>query len=369
MGSCVLVCLRFAYLLAVRIVAALRLWRRGDDQKTIEILLLRHQLNVLQRQLAATGKRPRPDWADRAIIALLVGLVPKARRAGLRLFVTPDTILRWHRDLLRHRWAKKSRPKNGRPATHRNIKTLVLRLARQNPAWGYRRIHGELAGLGVCLAASTVWEILKNAGVDPAPRRSSVTWASFLRSQAEGIVACDFFTADLLDGTKIYVLAVIEHASRRIRILGSTLHPTGEWTTQMARNMLMDLDDAATTVKFLIRDRGSNFTAAFDTVLADAGIRTVLCNIRTPRMNAIMERWIGSVRRELLNCTLIWNHEHLRRILRAYELHHNSHRPHTSLSGAAPLKPLPPNVTDLDAFRVRQTSCAGGVINEYRPAT
>jgi len=221
------VCLRFVYFLAVRIATSLRLWRRGDDHKTVEILLLRHQLAVLQRQLAGTGKRPRPDWADRAIIALLVSLVPKARRAGLRLIVTPDTILRWHRDLLRRRWADKSRPKNGRPATHRNIKSLVLRMARQNPAWGYRRIHGELAGLGVRVAASTVWEILKKAGVDSAPRRGSVTWASFLRSQAEGIVACDFFTADLLDGTKVYVLAVIEHATRRIRILGSTLHPAG----------------------------------------------------------------------------------------------------------------------------------------------
>jgi transposase InsO family protein len=241
-------------------------------------------------------------------------------------------------------------------------------MARQNPAWGYRRIHGELAGLGVRVAASTIWEILKSAGVDPAPRRGSVTWASFLRSQAEGIVACDFFTADLLDGTKVYVLAVIEHATRRIRILGSTLHPSGEWTTQMARNLVMDLEDQSVNVKFLTRDRGSNLTAAFDTVLADAGLRTVLCNVRTPRMNAIMERWIGSVRRELLNRTLLWNHEHLRRVLREYEHHHNTHRPHMGLSAAAPLKPLPPNVVDLDTFRARRTRRAGGVINEYRPA-
>jgi putative transposase len=176
------VCLRFVYVLAIRIVPALGLWRRGDDHKTIEILLLRHQLAVLQRQLVSAGRRPRPDWADRAVIALLVSLVPKARRARLRLIVTPDTILRWHRDLLRRRWAKKSRPKNGRPATHRNIKSLVLRMARQNPAWGYRRIHGELADLGIAIAASTVWEILKDAGVEPAPRRGSVTWVSFLLS-------------------------------------------------------------------------------------------------------------------------------------------------------------------------------------------
>ncbi|WP_370364083.1 integrase core domain-containing protein [Catenulispora sp. GP43] len=225
-----------------------------------------------------------------------------------------------------------------------------------------------MAGLGVHVAASTVWEIIKDAGVEPAPRRGSVTWASFLRSQAEGIIAADFFTADLMDGAKVYVLAAIEHATRRIRILGSTLHPTGQWTTPMARDPVMDLEDAATTVKFLIRDRGSNFTEAFDSVLADAGIRTVLCNVRTPRMNAIMERWIGSVRRELLYRTPVWHHEHLRQILHDYEFHHNSHRPHMSLSGPAPLKPLPPNITDLDAFRIRRTHLAGGVINEYRPA-
>jgi len=297
MASSGLVCLRFTYLFALRLVAVLRLHRRDDDRKTIEILLLRHQLAVVQRQLVVSGKRPRSDWADRALIALLLSLIPKAGRAGLHLLVTPDTILRWHRDLLRRRWADKSRSKNGRPATRRNIKALVLRMAKDNPAWGYRRIHGELAGLGIAIAASTVWEILKSNGIDPAPRRGTITWAGFLRSQAEAIIACDFFTADLLDGTKVYVLAVIELATRRIRILGTTLNPTGEWTTQMARNMLMDLDDAAATVKFLIRDRGSNFTTAFDTVLADAGIRTVLCTIRTPRMNAVMERWIGSCRR------------------------------------------------------------------------
>ena len=158
---------------------------------------------------------------------------------------------------------------------------------------GLPRIHGELAGLGVGVSASTVWEILKKAGIDPAPRRTGPTWSLFLRSQAEAILACDFFIADLLDGTQAYVLAVIEHASRRIRIIGITSHPTGDWTAQQARNLIMDLGEQAHRDKFMIRDRGSNFTAAFDAVLADAGIRTVLCNVRTPRMNAIAERWIG----------------------------------------------------------------------------
>ena len=241
----------------------------------------------------------------------------------------------------------------------------VFRLARENPDWGYRRIHGELAGLGVKVAASTAWEIPRTAGIDPAPRRSGPTWSLFLRSQAQAILACDFFRAALLDGTQAHVLAVIEHASRRIRILGVTLHPTGEWTSQQARNLLMDLGGQADRVKFMIRDRGSNFAAAFDAVLADAGIRIVLCNIRTPRMNAIAERWIGGCRRELLDRTLIWNQAHLRRILRQYETHHNQHRPHRSLNSAAPLKPLPEPV-DLEQHRVQRHARASGMINEYR---
>jgi putative transposase len=271
-----------------------------------------------------------------------------------------------HRDIVRRRWAARSkRGRTGRPATRKHIKALILRLARENPEWGYRRIHGELAGLGVSLAASTVWEILRTNGIDPAPRRTGPTWSQFLRSQAEAILACDFFIVDLLDGTQAYVLTVIGHAARRIRILGVTLYPTGEWTTQQARNLIMDLGGQAERMKFMIRDRGSNFTAAFDAVLADAGIRTVLCNVRTPRMNAIAERWIGGCRRELLDRTLIWNQSHLRQILRKYENHHNQHRPHRSLDAAAPLKPLPEPI-DLEQYRVRRQARVGGLINEYR---
>jgi putative transposase len=356
-------CLRFVFLLITRTVSCLRLSWREETWKTAEILLLRHQLTVLQRQ-----RRHRPDlnWADRALIATLIAVIPKARRHGLRLLITPDTILRWHRDIVRRRWAARSiHGKTGRPVTRRNIKALVIRLARENPGWGYRRIHGELAGLGVKVAASTVWEILKNAGIDPAPRRTAPTWPLFLRSQAEGILACDFFTADLLNGTQAYVLAVIEHATRCIRILGVTLHPSGEWTAQQARNLMMDLGEQAQRVTFMIRDHGSNYTAAFDAVLADAGIRTVLCNIQTPRMNSIAERWIGGCRRELLDRTLIWNQTHLRQILRQYETQHNQHRPHRSLASAAPLKPLPEPV-DLGQHRIRRHACVSGMINEYR---
>jgi putative transposase len=229
-------CLRFVFLLITRTVTWLRLSRREEAWRIAEILILRHQLTVLQRR---QPRRPKLNWADRALLATLLGVIPKARRHGLRLLVTPDTIVRWHREVVRRRWAARSiRGRTGRPATRRNVRALVLRLARENPEWGYRRIHGELAGLGMKIAASTVWEILKKAGIDPAPRRSVPAWPQFLRSQAEAILACDFFTADLLDGTQAYVLAVIEHATRRIRILGITLHPTGEWTAQQARNLV-----------------------------------------------------------------------------------------------------------------------------------
>ena len=356
-------CLQFAFLLITRVTTWLRLSRREEAWQAAEILILRHQLAVLQRR---QPRRPHLNWADRALLAALLSAIPKARRQGLRLLVTPDTILRWHRDIVRRRWAARSkRGRTGRPATRRHIKALLLRLARENPEWGYRRIHGELAGLGVNVAASTVWEILKANGIGPAPRRKGPTWSQFLRSPAEAILACDFFSVDLLDGTQAHILVVIGHAARRIRILGVTLYPTGEWTTQQARNLIIDLGEQAHQVKFMIRDRGSNYTAAFDAVLADAGIRTVLCNVRTPRMNAIAERWIGGCRRELLDRTLIWNQAHLRQILRAYENHHNHHRPHRSLQAAAPLKPLPEPV-DPEQHRVRRHPRVGGMVNEYR---
>src|SRR5271165_3266834 len=211
-------CLRFVFLLITRTATWLRLSRREETWRIAEILLLRHQLAVLQRRQPG---RPNLSWADRALLATLLAVIPKARRRRLRLLVSPDTVLRWHRDIIRRRWAARSmHGKTGRPATRRDIRALVLRLARENPGWGYRRIHGELASLGVKIAASTVWEILKKAGIDPAPGRTGPAWSLFLRSQAEAIVACDFFTAELLDGTQAYVLAVIEHATRRVRVLG-----------------------------------------------------------------------------------------------------------------------------------------------------
>lgn len=234
--------LRLTYLGLTNALGLLRLLPMSDRDKDAEILALRHQITILERQLG--GEKVRFAPADRAFLAALLHRLPRNVLRGIRLLVQPETVLRWHRNLITRRHAMISRPKRaGRPPTMRSIRTLVLRLARENSSWGYRRIHGELLVLGVSLAASTVWEILHQAGIDPAPQRTSDTWAAFLRSQAHAIIAADLFETTTLTGARMYVLAVIEHATRRVRVLGATAHPTAAWVGQAARNLVIDLDD------------------------------------------------------------------------------------------------------------------------------
>jgi putative transposase len=279
------VLLRLAYLGVSNAFALLRLLPMSDRDKDAEILALRHQLAVLQRQLGAERVRFAPS--DRALLAALLHRLPRCVLRHLHLVVRPDTVLRWHRDLIARRHAQRSRPKRaGRPRTVRSIRALVLRLVHENPHWGYRRVHGELLVLGVKVAASTVWEILKDNGIDPAPDRSATTWAAFLRSQADALLACDFFETVTLTGTRLYVFAAIEHTSRRVRILGATAHPTASWVTQAARNLVMDLQDAGTRARFLIRDRDGKYPDLFDTILSDAGLEVVLSGVRMPRVGS-----------------------------------------------------------------------------------
>ncbi|MET8354188.1 helix-turn-helix domain-containing protein [Micromonospora sp. NPDC005206] len=246
--------LRLAYLGVTNAFAMLRLLPMSDWDKDVEILALRHQITLLERQLGK--QRPRLHPSDRAFLAALLHRLPADVLRRMPLLVRPDTVLRWRRDLLAHRHAARSRPKRpGRPRTVHSIRALVLRLARENPSWGYRRLHGELLVLGIKVAASTVWEILQEAGIDPAPERACSTWVDFLRSQADALLACDFFETVTLTGARLYVLAVIEHANRRVRVLGVTTHPTATWVAQAAKNLVMDLEDAGCRTRFLIRDR------------------------------------------------------------------------------------------------------------------
>ncbi|MFI0730221.1 integrase core domain-containing protein [Streptomyces sp. NPDC021225] len=362
--------LRLAYLGVTNAFALLRLLPMSDRDKDAGILALRHQITVLERQLGDARLRFTPS--DRALLAALLHRMPFPALRRLRLLVRPDTVLRWHRDLARRQHAASSRPKRpGRPRTVRSIRILVLRLARENPNWGYRRLHGELLVLGVKVAASTVWKILKDAGVDPAPGRSSSTWASFLRSQAGALLACDFFETVTLSGARMYIFAVIEHSSRRIRVLGATAHPTTSWVTQAAKNLVMDLEDVGCRARFMIRDRDGKFPGLFDDVLKDAGIEVVLSGIQMPRMNSIMERWVQTGRHELLDRTLIWNQHHLLHALREFEDFYNSHRPHQGIANARPLHPLPTPIDDPDKLShldIRRHDRLGGILHEYRHA-
>jgi transposase len=363
------VLVRFVYLAVSHAFAALRLSRMTDHEKDVEILALRHQLAVLQRQLGDQRPRLRPE--DRALLAALLAPLARATLRRLQLLVSPDTVLRWHRDLAKRRHARASkRCGPGRPRTVASIRRLVLRLATENPSWGYRRIRGELALLAIRIAPSTVWEILKARGIDPAPHRATITWASFIRSQAEAILAMDFIETVTLTGQRQYILAALHHAGRRVRILGTTAHPTHTWVTQAIRNLLMDLEDAGSLarVRFLIRDRDAKYPALIDEILSAAGIATALTGVRMPRMNAITERWVKTLRAELLDRTLIWNQTHLRHALREYEQHYNQHRTHRSLAAATPLRarPLPLEPDQVEHLTVRRLDRLGGVIHEYR---
>ena len=357
--------LRLAYLGVANVFALLRLLPTSSQEKDAEILALRHQLLVLERQLGPGRVRFAPG--DRALLAALLHWLPRDVLRGLHLVVRPDTVLRWHHDMLARRHARRSRPRRpGRPRTVRSIRALVLRLVRENPGWGYPRVHGELLVLGVKVAASTVWEILHDAGIDPAPERGSATWAGFLRSQAEALLACDFFETVTLSGARLHVLAVMEHASRRIRVLGATAHPTAPWVAQAARNLVMDLEDAGCRARYLIRDRDGKFPGLFNKILADAGIETVLNGVRMPRMNAFAERFVLTARTEVTDRMLIFGERHLRLVLADYTAHYNGRRPHRSRQLRPPRPDHP--VADLSQEQIKRRPVLGGLINEYERA-
>jgi putative transposase len=348
--------LRLLYLILCQLLGWLVLLARRSATKNAELLVLRHEVAVLRRQVA----RPQMDWADRAMLAGLARLLPRPAWHGL--FVQPATLLRWHRDLVRRRWTYPRRP--GRPAVTTELRELLLRLATENPTCGYRRIHGELRRLGYRIGASTVWTILRRAGMDPAPKRSALTWRQFLRAQTKGVLAVDFFTVDTVFLKRLYVLFVIEVATRQVHVLGVTPHPVGDWVTQQARNLLMGLDDRDGRFRLLVRDRDTKFTAAFDAVFAAEGIKVLRTPVRAPRANAYAERWVGTVRREVLDRMLILGRRQLRSVLAEYADHYNVHRPHRALGQAPPLEPAEPPVV-LPAGRVVRRDRLGGLIHEY----
>ena len=351
--------LRFAYLAVLRVFGWLALLARSDRAKDAEILILRHQVAVLQRQAGT----PKLSCTDRAILSALARLLPSGHLRQLHLIISPRTLLRWHAALVRRRWAYPRRTP-GRPGTAQAIRALVLEMARDNPSWGYRRIHGELTGLGYTLAPSTVWQILKDASVNPAPRRTGQTWRAFLAGQAKTILAADFFHVDTVFLRRLYVLFFIEHGTRRVHLAGITAHPTGAWVTQQARNLLMNLAGQADGLKFLIRDRDTKFTAGFDAEFTAMGVRIIKTPIQAPRANAIAERWIASARRECLDRMLITGERHLRLVLGEYADHYNGHRPHRALHQKPPAGCQDPPAAG-SSTRVLRRHRLGGLIHEY----
>jgi putative transposase len=354
------VSLRLLYLIFARLLSWLTLFGRAASSKDIELLVLRHEVAVLRR----TNPKPRLDWADRALFTALIRRLPSVLRA--HRLVTPATVLRWHRRLIAKKWTYPNRA--GRPPIDDTVVALIERMARENQTWGYQRIQGELRKLGHRVGASTIRRILKQRRIPPAPdRQTDTSWRQFLRTQASTMLAVDFFHVDCAVTLKrIYVLFVLEVGSRYVHILGTTSHPTGAWTTQQARNLLMDLDDHAATFRFLVRDRAGQFTTSFDAVLAGAGIGTVKIPPRCPRANCFAERFVLTARTELTDRMLIFGERHVRAVLAAYGAHYNGRRPHRAQQ-LLPPRPDHPG-PDLDQQRIRRRPILGGLINEYERA-
>jgi transposase InsO family protein len=337
---------------------------RRDSAKDAELLVLRHENAVLRRQVPGPI---RYEPADRFWFAALSGLIPRRRWRDV-FPVTPATLLAWHRRFITAKWDYTPRRGSiGRPSTPAGIKKLVLRLAKENPRWGHRRIQGELARLGHQIGASTVWEILTATGVDPAPRRSGQTWRQFLTNQAQGIVAVDFFHLDTALGNRLYALAFLEHGTRRLHITGVTTHPSRGWAAQQARNLAADLGTRVDSMRFLLRDRDDKYSPAFDAVFQAEEMAVLKSAPRAPRMNAYCERIIRTLRSEVCDHVLVLNASHAGKILARYQRHYNGHRPHQARHQLPPnADKQPTTVHDLDTRRLLRTRVLGGLINEYR---
>jgi transposase InsO family protein len=347
----------FVYLVVRNLFALVWLLARPRRSKELEILVLRHELAVLRRHA-----RPTLTRADRALLAALSRSLPRPAWTGFP--VKPETLLRWHRQLVARRWTYPHR-KPGRPPVEASLRTLILRLGRENPHWGYRRIVGELKGVGIAPSATLVRKVLLAAGLLPAPERGPSSWRAFLRAQAASMLACDFLTVETAFRQRIYVLFFISLATRRIEYVACTANPDGDWVAQQARNLVMQLGEQQ-PFRFLVHDRDSKFSHAFDEVFPTEGIRVIRTPVQAPNANAHAERWVRTVRTDCLDRILILGRRHLEHVLRVYRQHYNEHRPHRAL------RLMPPDDRDpapLEATaRLRRRDLLGGLIHEYEAA-
>ena len=354
------------FLVVSLVVDALTLRREATNDKDLEIMILRHQLRILQRKVDSKSRFSRSE----KLILTVLTIAFKAQIKGLcnrldeaLLVFKPDTILKWHRELVKRKWTFKQERRAGRPRTTAEVEALVVRLAQDNPHWGIDRIHGELLKLGIRLGATTVRAILARHGIPPAPQRSkqASSWRHLMSHYKEQILACDFFTIETIRLQTLYVLFFIEVGTRRVHLAGCTSTPTSVWLTQQARQMIWSLADRQPSIRFLIHDRDTKFSRAFDTVFAAEGINILLTPVQAPNANAFAERWIRSVRHECLDRILIVNESHLRRVLTTYVSHYNAARPHQGLAQQAPLiYPTSPGTGP-----ILRRDLLGGIIHEY----
>jgi putative transposase len=333
---------------------------RRAVERDIELLVLRHQVGVLQRQV----KRPRLNRRDRVLLAAASRAM--SRSSWSSFIVRPETLLRWHRELVRRKWSYRRTGRPGRPSVDADVRDLVVRLGRENPRWGYQRIRGELLKLGIRISATTVRTILLRHGMNPAPRRAGPTWTEFLRSQAAWILATDFFTVETIGLKTLYVLFFIELSTRRVHLAGVTAHPDSAWVTQQARNLA--IGERLSGVRFLLRDRDAKFCGPFGAVLRAEGVRVIRTPIRAPRANAFAERFVRTVRQECLDHVLIYGRRHLERVLQAYVAHYVEERPHRGLNLAVPAGNRTPQVRGTTRAPVERRDVLGGLIHEYRRA-
>lgn len=352
----------FLYLALRRIFELLVLLGRSGDRKELEILVLRHELSVLRRQ----ARGPCYENRDRVLLAALSGALPRARWSVFA--VTPETLMRWHRRMVKRRWSY-DRRRVGRPPLDAGLVALVLRLARENPRWGHRRIVGELKRLGCSVSETSVRNVLRRRGIAPAPRRSGPSWRAFIRQQAQSMIACDFFTVETVSLRRIYVLFFIELGTRRVHLAGSTSRPSGTWVAQQARNLAIDRADHPAPLRFLVHDRDTKFNAAFDEVFRSEGATVIKTPLRAPNANAHAERWVRTVREECLDWLLIVGHRQLDRVLRTYVDHYNRKRPHRALGLVAPNpRGEPTPVADARPGQVRRADRLGGLLHEHERA-
>ncbi len=323
-----------------------------------EVLALRRQVQVLERQI----KRVRWTPGDRMLMAALRDRLPQSAWAGLLL--RPETVLGWHRAMVRRKWAAYlRRPRRGRPRTSTECRQLIVRMAKENPGWGYFRIKGELRKLGHTVAATTIRSVLLRAGIPPSGRRAKLSWKQFLAAQAQSLVVADFLSVDTIFFKRLYVLIYMHLATRRVLLSACTANPNEAWMAQQARNLAWTLEEEGIKLKTVIHDRDKKFSARADNILVSAGARVILTPLMAPRANAHVERWIGSYRRECLDRMLVVNLRHLEMILREYCTHYNQERPHRSRELRPPAARGDPAGSKTGG--VRRQVRLGGLISEY----